>query len=46
MGTAEERMGVQREIGVLQSKLKEVKEWESRLKELEVMLGPEGAEKV
>jgi ATP-binding cassette subfamily D (ALD) long-chain fatty acid import protein len=40
IGTAEERMGIDREIGMLQSKLKEVEQWETRVKELEVMLGP------
>ncbi|KAI0317948.1 ABC transporter transmembrane region 2-domain-containing protein [Amylostereum chailletii] len=45
VGTAEERMGAQREISVLQARLAEVEEWEGRLKELDVMLGPEGAEK-
>jgi len=43
VGTAEERMGLDREIGMLQSKLKEVEKWERRVKDLEVMLGPEGA---
>ena len=40
IGTAEARMGIDREIGMLQSKLKEVEGWETRVKELEVMLGP------
>lgn len=40
IGTAEARMGIEREIGMLESKLKEVEEWERRVKELEVMLGP------
>jgi len=35
-------MGIDREIGVLKSKLKEVKQWERRVKELEVLLGPKG----
>ncbi|KAH9077907.1 ABC transporter transmembrane region 2-domain-containing protein [Lactarius deliciosus] len=43
IGTAEARMGIDREIGMLQSKLKEVEGWERRVKELEVMLGPQGA---
>ncbi|KAH9063226.1 ABC transporter transmembrane region 2-domain-containing protein [Lactarius vividus] len=43
IGTAEARMGIDREIGMLQSKLKEVEGWEKRVKELEVMLGPQGA---
>ncbi|KAI9459179.1 ABC transporter transmembrane region 2-domain-containing protein [Lactarius psammicola] len=42
IGTAEARMGIDREIGMLQSKLKEVEGWERRVKELEVMLGPQG----
>jgi len=41
IGTAEARMEIDREIGVLESKLKEVKQWEKRVKELEVMLGPQ-----
>lgn len=32
-------MGIDREIGMLQSKLSEVEGWERRVKELEVMLG-------
>ena len=40
IGTAEARMGIDREIGMLQSKLKEVEQWETRVKELEVILGP------
>jgi len=35
-------MGIDREIGMLESKLKEVERWEQRVKELEVLLGPEG----
>jgi ATP-binding cassette subfamily D (ALD) long-chain fatty acid import protein len=35
-------MGIDREIGMLESKLKEVERWEARVKELEVMLGPQG----
>ncbi len=42
IGTAEARMGIDREIGMLQSKLEEVEGWERRVKELEVMLGPQG----
>ncbi|KAN0136860.1 ABC transporter transmembrane region 2 domain containing protein [Lactarius tabidus] len=42
IGTAEARMGIDREIGMLQSKLKEVEQWETRVKELEGMLGPQG----
>lgn len=44
VGTAEVKMGIDREIGVLRERLKEVEQWEKRVKELEVMLGPEGAE--
>ena len=40
IGTAEARMGIEREIGLLQSKLREVNRWETRVKELEAMLGP------
>lgn len=43
IGTAEARVGIDREIGMLESKLKEVERWESRVKEIEVLLGPEGA---
>lgn len=43
IGTAEARIGIDREIGMLESKLKEVERWESRVKEIEVLLGPEGA---
>lgn len=42
IGTAEARMGIDREIGMLESKLKEVDQWEQRVKELEILLGPEG----
>jgi ATP-binding cassette, subfamily D (ALD), peroxisomal long-chain fatty acid import protein len=42
IGTAEARMGIDREIGLLQSKLKEVERWERRVKELDVLLGPQG----
>lgn len=44
VGTAEVKMGIDREIGLLRERLKEVEQWEKRVKELEVMLGPEGAE--
>lgn len=37
-------MGIDREIGVLRERLREVQQWERRVKELEVLLGPEGAE--
>ncbi|TFK71851.1 hypothetical protein BDN72DRAFT_399640 [Pluteus cervinus] len=37
-GTAEERMGVDKEIAVLEGKLSEVKEWEERLKVLDGLL--------
>ncbi|KAI9508086.1 ABC transporter transmembrane region 2-domain-containing protein [Russula earlei] len=43
IGSAEARMGIDREIGMLESKLKEVERWEGRVKELDVLLGPEGA---
>ena len=36
-------MGIDREIVMLESKLKEVGRWECRVKELEGLLGPEGA---
>src|SRR6266478_3607334 len=42
IGTAEARIGIDREIGMLESKLKEVERWERRVKELEVLLGPKG----
>ncbi|KAF8500218.1 ABC transporter transmembrane region 2-domain-containing protein [Russula emetica] len=42
IGTAEARIGIDREIGMLESKLKEVEQWERRVKELEVLLGPQG----
>ena len=38
VGTAEERMGIDREIASLESKLKEVDEWQSRLQELDALL--------
>jgi ATP-binding cassette subfamily D (ALD) long-chain fatty acid import protein len=43
IGTAEARIGIDREIGMLESRLKEVEQWERRIKELEVLLGPQGA---
>ena len=42
VGTEEERMGIGREIEMLRHKLKEVETWEERVKELEVLLGPDG----
>ncbi|KAJ7128071.1 ABC transporter transmembrane region 2-domain-containing protein [Mycena filopes] len=39
VGTAEERMGVEKEIASLEGRLKEVGEWERRVGELEGMLG-------
>jgi ATP-binding cassette subfamily D (ALD) long-chain fatty acid import protein len=42
IGTAEARIGIDREIGMLESRLKEVERWESRVKEIEVLLGAEG----
>ncbi|KAF9486215.1 hypothetical protein BDN70DRAFT_846696 [Pholiota conissans] len=39
IGTPEERMSLNREIGVLEEKLKEVEGWEARVKELETLLG-------
>lgn len=38
IGTAEERMGIDREIIMLENKLAEVELWESRVKELNQML--------
>ena len=43
LGTAEERLSVDREIHMLEEKLAEVQQWESRVAELEKLLGPEGA---
>lgn len=37
-------MGIDREIRVLKERLKEVEDWERRVKELDVLLGPEGAD--
>jgi ATP-binding cassette, subfamily D (ALD), peroxisomal long-chain fatty acid import protein len=42
IGTAEARIGIDREIGMLESRLKEVEQWERRVKELEILLGPQG----
>ncbi|KAF8156895.1 ABC transporter transmembrane region 2-domain-containing protein [Crassisporium funariophilum] len=39
VGTKEERMGVDREIAVLEAKLRAVEEWEGRVEELERLLG-------
>jgi len=38
IGTVEARVGIEREIGMLESKLKEVEQWEGRVKELEGLL--------
>ncbi|KAG5644365.1 hypothetical protein DXG03_008662 [Asterophora parasitica] len=38
VGTAEERMGIDREISSLESKLADVEKWEERVKELDVFL--------
>lgn len=38
VGTAEERMGIDREILSLEHKLAEVNEWERRVKELDGLL--------
>ena len=38
LGTAEDRMGIDREILTLESKLAEVGEWEKRLKALDGLL--------
>jgi ATP-binding cassette, subfamily D (ALD), peroxisomal long-chain fatty acid import protein len=46
VGTAEERMGIDREILMLESKLAEVENWEKRVKELEVLLGVGGGKGV
>ena len=39
VGTEEERMGVDREIKILEERLAEVEGWEKRVKELEQLLG-------
>ncbi|TFY65690.1 hypothetical protein EVG20_g5401 [Dentipellis fragilis] len=44
VGTEEERMGLDREIGMLQGKLREVERWEERVRVLKGLLGPEGTE--
>jgi ATP-binding cassette subfamily D (ALD) long-chain fatty acid import protein len=46
VGTPEERLSVQHEIKVLEEKLKEVDGWETRVKELEALLGVEESEGV
>ena len=38
IGTAEERMGIDREIQTLRSKLQEVNSWEARVQELSELL--------
>ena len=38
VGTAEERMGIDREIALLEGKLAEVDNWQKRVKELEILL--------
>ena len=38
VGTAEERMGIDREIAILEGKLAEVNNWQNRVKELEILL--------
>ena len=38
IGTAEERMGIDREVITLENKLSEVERWEARVKELSRML--------
>ena len=45
VGTAEERMGIDREILMLDSKLAEVETWQKRVKELEVLLGTGNAQR-
>jgi len=42
VGTAEERMGIDREIVSLEEKLAEVQRWEKRVKELDGLLGAGG----
>uniref|UniRef100_A0A8H7XQK2 ABC transporter domain-containing protein n=1 Tax=Psilocybe cubensis TaxID=181762 RepID=A0A8H7XQK2_PSICU len=39
VGTKEERMSLEKEIGVLEERLKEVEGWEKRVRELEGLLG-------
>ena len=43
VGTAEERMELDREIATLESQLKDVDMWESRVKELERLLSVQEA---
>jgi ATP-binding cassette subfamily D (ALD) long-chain fatty acid import protein len=43
VGTAEERMGVDREIITLENKLAEQGAWEQRLKELDALLSVQEA---
>ena len=43
LGTEEERLGIDREIKVLEERLAEVDRWERRVKELEGMLGVQKA---
>jgi ATP-binding cassette subfamily D (ALD) long-chain fatty acid import protein len=43
VGTAEERMGVDREITTLEKKLAEKDAWEQRLKELDTLLSVQEA---
>lgn len=38
VGTAEERMGIDREISSLENKLADVEKWEKRVKELDSLL--------
>jgi len=45
VGTAEERMGIDREILMLDSKLAEVETWQKRVKELEILLGSGNAQR-
>ncbi|KZP15909.1 hypothetical protein FIBSPDRAFT_934923, partial [Athelia psychrophila] len=44
VGTAEERMGIDREIASLEGKLAEVDDWEQRVKELDVQLSAQDSE--
>ena len=44
MGTAEERMGIDREIATLENKLAEVGDWEKRVKELNGLLSVQEAD--
>lgn len=38
LGSAEQRMGIDQEIAALEEKLTEVKQWESRVEELNALL--------